>query len=302
MLGYRDKLYLEGKKMSIKYYKDATHFLTHAGKYLEIDEARYGLVLGLAKVVATSPHRFGNDDPWFCSVNAGKEINAAALRTPPHTVVMAYFSGDIHEAAKELVEAVSGSFTTIPGITADKELGDIFADLWCKKRNTRIIYTMAERIFKLVKVNDVPMAPGRMRMATDADKELVKKWSRGFHIDCFGENSKIPEEDISKRIPEGSLSLWEAAGGPVSMAYKTRPTDKGMSVGGVYTPPYLRGKGYATSCVAELSRNILQSGKEFCTLYTDLANPTSNAIYKKIGYREVSDAVQHTFYLPEVPK
>jgi len=79
------------------------------------------------------------------------------------------------------------------------------------------------------------------------------------------------------------------------MAAKTRPTEKGMTVGGVYTPPELRGKGYATSCVAELSRHILQSGKEFCTLYTDLANPTSNSIYKKIGYTEVCDSVEYTF-------
>jgi predicted GNAT family acetyltransferase len=68
-----------------------------------------------------------------------------------------------------------------------------------------------------------------------------------------------------------------------------------MTVSGVYTPPELRCKGYATSCVAELSRNILQSGKKFCMLYTDLANPTSNSIYMKIGYWPVCDSVQHTF-------
>jgi hypothetical protein len=70
-----------------------------------------------------------------------------------------------------------------------------------------------------------------------------------------------------------------------------------MTVGGVYTPPELRNRGYATSCVAELSRNILQSGKEFCTLYTDLANPTSNSIYMKIGYKPVCDSVEYAFKL-----
>jgi predicted GNAT family acetyltransferase len=78
------------------------------------------------------------------------------------------------------------------------------------------------------------------------------------------------------------------------MATKTFPTDNGMTVGGVYTPPELRGKGYATSCVAELSRNILQSGKKFCVLTTDLANPTSNSIYIKIGYKPIGD---NSFYI-----
>jgi predicted GNAT family acetyltransferase len=79
------------------------------------------------------------------------------------------------------------------------------------------------------------------------------------------------------------------------MAVKGRSSEKGMTVGYVYTPPELRGRGYATSCVAELSRNILQNGKEFCMLYTDLANPTSNSIYRKIGYEEVYDSVEYTF-------
>jgi uncharacterized protein len=144
-------------------------------------------------------------------------------------------------------------------------------------------------------VNDVPMAPGKFRAATEADKELVKKWLYGFHIDCFGENSKVPEGDLSRRIPEGNVFLWEADGRPVSTATRVRITENGATVGGVYTPPELRGKGYATSCVAELSRWILKNGKMFCTLYTDLANPTSNSIYKKIGYVEIADSVQHEF-------
>ena len=79
------------------------------------------------------------------------------------------------------------------------------------------------------------------------------------------------------------------------MAAKLRPTERGTSVGLVYTPPESRNKGYATSCVEELSRNILRSGQAFCTLYTDLANPTSNSIYMKIGYRPVCDSVEYTF-------
>ncbi len=79
------------------------------------------------------------------------------------------------------------------------------------------------------------------------------------------------------------------------MAGKSRPTAHGISVGPVYTPPSLRGRGYATALVAELSQHLLDSGYQFTTLFTDLANPTSNSIYQKIGYQPVCDFTEYAF-------
>jgi predicted GNAT family acetyltransferase len=79
------------------------------------------------------------------------------------------------------------------------------------------------------------------------------------------------------------------------MAATTRPTENGIAISFVYTPPGLRRKGYATSCVAMLSKELLHTGYKFCTLYTDLSNPTSNSIYRKIGFEEVCDSVEYTF-------
>ena len=281
--------------MNTAYYKDAADFLAHAGKYLAKDEARNGLILGIAGVVERFPQRYGKDAAWFCSINTEAEINAVAMRTPPHMVLIAYFSGDMKTIAKEIVAAVEKDFKAIPGMVAEKEIGDIFATIWCKKRGTKITHTQSQRIYRLDKVNDIPMSPGKMRVATEADKELVKKWAHAFYIDIGGLERNEPEGNPTPGIEHGFIFFWEDGNKPVSMAAKTRPAGKSASVGYVYTPPELRGKGYATSCVAELSRNILQSGKEFCTLYTDLANPTSNSIYMKIGYKPVCDSVEHTF-------
>jgi hypothetical protein len=289
--------------MDVKHLMNAADFLGQAGKFLAKDEARYGLVMGLAATLKENKYRYGTEAPWYCTVSAdprptarlGSEMYAAALRTPPYMVVLAHFSGSFDMVANELVSAVSRKYREIPGVVGDKGLADRFAARWCGKNGLRVTHSMAQRVHKLVKVNDVPMAPGKLITATEADTELVKKWAHGFHIDCFGDKSKVPEGDPTPGIAESRVFFWETDGKPVSMAVKTRPTDQGMTVGEVYTPPELRGKGYATSCVAEVSRNILQSGKQFCTLYTDLANPTSNSIYKKIGYVEIADSVQHTF-------
>jgi predicted GNAT family acetyltransferase len=290
-------------KLDIKHYYKAEDFLAQAGKYLAKDEAHYGLIIGIAKTCVENKYFYGPEAPWFCSVSAdpkptarlGSEMYAAAWRTPPFMVGLVYFSGSLDLVANELVTAVSRKYKEIPGVVGDKKLTDIFAGRWCGRNSLKITRTMAQKLYKLVKVNDVPMAPGKLRQAVEADRELVKKWSHGFHIDCFGENSPVPETDMTRRIETGEVFLWDVDGKPVSMAEKMRPTDKGMTVGGVYTPPEFRKKGYATSCVAQISRSILESGKMFCTLYTDLANPTSNSIYKKIGYVEIADSVQHEF-------
>ncbi|WP_411503137.1 GNAT family N-acetyltransferase [Brevibacillus centrosporus] len=52
-----------------------------------------------------------------------------------------------------------------------------------------------------------------------------------------------------------------------------------------------RKNGYASTCVAILSQQLLDAGYQFCSLYTDLANPTSNRIYQAIGYLPIQDSV-----------
>jgi uncharacterized protein len=63
----------------------------------------------------------------------------------------------------------------------------------------------------------------------------------------------------------------------------------------VYTPKHYRNKGYATACVAQLTKKLLEDGWEFTALYTDLNNPTSNNIYKKIGYRWIGESAEYRF-------
>ena len=83
------------------------------------------------------------------------------------------------------------------------------------------------------------------------------------------------------------------------MAAVGGPTPNGDRISWVYTPPALRGRGYASACVAALSQRLLDSGRRFCFLYTDLANPTANKLYQRIGYRQVIDASIYHFEDPE---
>jgi predicted GNAT family acetyltransferase len=94
-------------------------------------------------------------------------------------------------------------------------------------------------------------------------------------------------------IEDRSAWFWETDGQRVSLAVAVGPTPNGIRIGRVYTPPERRGHGYASNLVAQLSAQLLAQGKKFCYLFTDIANPTSNSIYQKIGYRAVSDLTSY---------
>jgi predicted GNAT family acetyltransferase len=110
------------------------------------------------------------------------------------------------------------------------------------------------------------------------------------------------EQNVDRRItsPRAGILLWEDGGAPVSAAGWGGATPNGIRIAPVYTPPELRGRGYATALTAELSQRLLdgrlfEGGRRFCFLYTDLANPTSNAIYERIGYRRVAESAEIAF-------
>jgi predicted GNAT family acetyltransferase len=285
--------------MDVEVYSNAADFLRKAGHLLRSDEARYGLIYGIARLINANPHHYGEEDPFFCVVNDGNGISAMAWRTPPYPVGLGWHAGDPEEAVSLLVEAIRSRWAEIPGVTGHREVTDPFADRWCRNFGTTIESTMAQRIYRLDAVSGVPSVPGRVRLATPADKDLVAAWQRAFMVEAGSPaNQNIPERDVTPFIEEGTVYLWEYPENPVSMVRKGRPTEHGMSVTLVYTPPELRRNGYATACVASVCWDILKSGCDFCTLYTDLSNPTSNSIYMKIGFKPVCDSVEYSFSPP----
>ena len=113
--------------------------------------------------------------------------------------------------------------------------------------------------------------------------------------DCFGDSLDPGSEIDSYLYRLKRLYILEDDDMPVTMAKISRELQTVCVVGLVYTPPYFRGKGYATSCVAAVSQFGLDKGFKKCVLYTDLANPTSNSIYMKIGYKPICDSIEIKF-------
>jgi hypothetical protein len=131
-----------------------------------------------------------------------------------------------------------------------------------------------------------------------ATSPTVLDWLQAFADEALGEAPHVEDMELTYRRkeadPDGAWLVWDD-GGPVSLAAYGNPTPSGIRIGPVYTPPEQRGRGYATSLVADLTADRLAAGMAFCFLFTDLSNPTSNAIYARIGYEPVADWDQWSF-------
>ena len=258
---------------------------------LERSEAENGLVLGLL----ASPPGTMTAAPTWVSVDAADGPVAVAMRTPPFNMLLALAP---EHAIEPLVDALAARGAELPGVTGPARVARAFAERWSRVRGVTATVTMQQGLYNLTKVVPPnPPAPGALRVARTDDVDLVASWMAGFAGDAHfpAQEREILRNSAAARVAGGGLYVWENDGAPVSMASLQGSTRNGIRVSFVYTPPELRGRGYASACVAAVSERALASGKRFCTLYTDLANPTSNSIYQRVGYRRIGESMMIAF-------
>jgi len=132
------------------------------------------------------------------------------------------------------------------------------------------------------------------RQASPSDLSLMIRWTRAFQNE-IGESANDTERRVDRGLAAGQLWVWDQNGESTSMAVGREPAQRVVRLSGVYTPPERRKHGYATACVHALSKHFRGGGYR-CILYTDLGNPTSNPIYRRIGYRAVAEALCYRWF------
>jgi predicted GNAT family acetyltransferase len=276
-------------KASAVHFTSAAEFLAATAPFLETREVENTLLLGVAQQAASDPNAYG-ESFFGAAVRRGGALAAAALQVGRYPAVLSRAEPEDVRAIAALVRQARPSIT---GFVGPKETAAAFADIWQRETGERAVVHMQQRLYQLTAVEPVPAAPGQLREATEADRALLTRWMERFLIDVgmAGGGADSPQL-FDQRLKARSLFVWDD-GEPASMASWSGRTTHGVRVNFVYTPPEKRGRGYATACVAALSQRLLAEGCAFCCLFTDLANPTSNSIYQRIGYRPVCDSAEY---------
>ncbi|MET7646040.1 GNAT family N-acetyltransferase [Streptomyces sp. NPDC005426] len=260
---------------------DVDTFLDAAGASLAARPAENTVVLTVTATLRRhGPHAFGDHAPvlgWWRGADG--EVAGTVLRTPPHPATL---NALVPEAVGPLMAALH-----LTHVNADLATARAVAAHWPGHRVEE-----EQRLYRLGELVPPSPAPGgRARAATPADRELLLDWFPAFSAEAGGPGRSPARyaRAVDERTAEGRLTLWEDGGLPVSMA-GVSPRIAGVArVAPVYTPPEHRGRGYAAAVTAEVSRAARDAGADEVLLYTDLANPTSNGVYTRIGYRPVSD-------------
>jgi predicted GNAT family acetyltransferase len=272
---------------------DPGDLLARVQPFLVADEARHNLALGILAFGRDHPDVYPELEGWI--VRDGRRITGVAVRTPPYNLILARPTDD--RALEALVASISPE---LPGVVGARPEVDAFAAGWTTRHDTTAAVRFEQRIYALERL--VPHRPtdGAMRLADARDRGLVLRWMREFTAEALhddGDTRRI-ERSVDARLDPGSpggIALWEVGGEAGSLAAFGGQTPNGMRIGPVYTPPSHRGRGYGSAVTAAASGLLLDRGVRFCFLYTDLANPTSNGIYMRIGYEPVCDSRELAF-------
>jgi RimJ/RimL family protein N-acetyltransferase len=283
--------------------EDVAEFLAAAGDSLRRDRARNTVILTVAEQVRVNPAFYARSAPQF-GWRPGRP-GGAFLLTPPFPLLL---TGVDPAAAAELAAALAGR--PLSGVNGPQEAARAFAAAWTASAGgpasgsgpasgqgpasgsgpAQVL--RRERLYRLAGLTRPdPAAAGAPRVATDADAALLTRWLGEFHREAGGVDSGDHAAAVRDRLSYGGFTLWQTADGPVAMAGLSRAVARMARVGPVYTPPALRGRGYASALTAAVSQQALDAGTEEVVLFTDLANPVSNSIYQRIGYRPVEDRV-----------
>ena len=263
-------------------------------------EAERNIMLGLFAVIQARPPE---TPPYLAWAERDGAITGVAMRTPPFRLLIA--PGSEPEAVEAFARDLHATGHDLPGVMTGKTEAAAFAATWQALSGQSVVAGRHERLYRLETVIPARPVQGDLRPPAEAEIELLVDWWQAFAAEAI---EPIPREQAVSAVNTrygmdpfvAGLRVWAVNGQPVSMIGYTGPTPNSIRIGPVYTPPEQRGCGYASAATAALSQQLLDRGIAFVTLFTDLANPTSNRIYQDVGFRPVCDMDELYFAPVEV--
>jgi RimJ/RimL family protein N-acetyltransferase len=272
---------------------EVDEFLAAARTFLDSDPVRHTVLLTVTdRLRRGGPTTFG-PPPLLGWWTDGGGPTGVFLLTPPYPLNVTRLPDP---AIPALVDRLAEAVPALDGIGADQDTAERFASGWQARTGAEVRVHRRMRLYRLGRlVPAEPSPPGRARPADEGDRALLREWYDAFRRE-LREPARMVESEIEDRLGYRGFMLWEVDGSPVSLAGRSRAVCGVARVGPVYTPVEWRGRGYGGAVTAAVSRSALDAGATDVVLFTDLANPMSNAIYQRLGYRPVQDRLVLSFH------
>ncbi len=229
------------------------------------------------------------------TVHCGGLLAGAAICTPPHPLIVSALPVGCAGAA---AEALALGYPALPGAFGSRDYAEAFARSWPARTGASVHERMAQRLFALHGLTPPAGVPGTVRQAGVGDLELLARWRQDFADEATGglRGRGSAVQQTRRALAAGNVALlWEAAGQPVAWASASALLAGMSRIAPVYTLPQHRGNGYGSAVTAAAAGWARQTGAKHVVLFTDLADPVTNVIYPRIGFRPVLDAVEFAF-------
>ncbi|MFI2369953.1 GNAT family N-acetyltransferase [Streptomyces sp. NPDC018833] len=275
--------------------EDLDGFLDQAGDFLQSRPVLHTIPLTVTESLRKrGVAAYGAEAPILGWLERGGEVRAALFRTPPRRLVLTPLTT---EEADALAAHLAGLDYLLPGVNADHDTATAFAEAWQRHVDATPLLHERQRLYRLgALTSPEPLPDGQGRVAGEPDREQLMCWYHEFVDSIGGVASSDASSWADTRIAHGRIRLWQTPDGtPVSMAGATPMVAGQIRVAPVYTPAHLRRRGYAGAATVDVSRAALAAGAAEVLLFADLANPTSNGLYQRIGYRPVTDFALYDF-------
>jgi uncharacterized protein len=273
-------------ELKVLFSEDPAFVLSKAGVFLSSQPVLHNLILSIlhARLI------HGDQGRYWMAIHRD-DIVGIVIQSP--LTFPATLTPMERPVAAAMADAIAEAGVALPGVSGEAATAATFAGQWSECTKSAAAPFQGNRLYELLEAAEVPNVEGKLRQADARERSLMILWACAFQQE-IGEPANDIELRVDRGLEAGQLWVWDRGEGAVSMASDREPLQGVVRLSGVYTPAEERKHGYAAACVHALSKKLRDAGHR-CILYTDLGNPISNSIYRRIGYRALAEALRYRF-------